>query len=60
MGTLDGGIVQGPGYCVEEPGDGVLRDAAHEEGGCGQGAEGVVVYFGVGGRGATGEEMGVG
>ena len=52
--------MENPGHGVEEAGDGVLRDAAGEEGVRGQGSEGVVVDLGVGGGGAAFEEGGVG
>ena len=47
------GVVELPGYGVEEADEGSFADAAAEEGVCGEGAEGVVADLGVGGGGAA-------
>lgn len=50
------GIVEGPGYGVEEADERIVGDAAFEEWIGLEGTEGVVADFGVGGGGATPRE----
>ena len=49
-----------PGDGVEEADEGGFADAALEERVCGEGAEGVVADFGIGGGGAAMDEVEVG
>jgi hypothetical protein len=54
------GVLQLPGDCVEDAGEGVVCYSAAEEGVCGQGAEGVIADLVVGGRCALADEVEVG